>query len=305
MVLKLFSNILFFGVCIPLSLLPLWMLYVLSDITSFLLRYVIKYRTKIVESNIEHSFPHLSTHRKHKLEDMFYKHLSDMFFEAIKELSIRRKFVMEHYHCNNPEILEPFYKKNQSVILVSGHYNNWEYMVLSLDMQFSHHGIGVGKRMSNKTFDKLMYDKRTRFGTEVCYADNFKEVLENYEKKHIPCVYMLLSDQSPNDIHKCYWTNFLNQNTPVIFGAEHLAKKYNLPVFFYRVNKIKRGYYTFNLIQITAEPMKTQYGEITQKHVGLLERTIKERPSYWLWSHRRWKLTNEYNSLIYYTQAKS
>jgi Kdo2-lipid IVA lauroyltransferase/acyltransferase len=297
MFIKLLNSFLFFCVCIPLSALPMWMLYLLSDILSFLLRHIIKYRNNIIGININNSFPRLSSHRKKKIENIFYKHLSDIFIEAIKELSIRKKFVMEHYHCNNPEILTPFYNENRSVILVSGHYNNWEYMVLSLDLQFLHHGIGIGKRMTNKVFDKQMHLRRTRFGTEVCYNDNYKQVMSHYEKEHIPCAYMLLADQSPSDINKCFWTKFLNQDTPVIFGPEYLAKKYNLPVFFYKVNKIKRGYYTFDIIPITTSPQETSYGEITNKHVALLEQTVKERPSYWLWSHRRWKLKNVVSSI--------
>jgi Lauroyl/myristoyl acyltransferase len=286
---KIFNTILFWGICFPFSLLPLWVLYLLSDGIAFLLCHIFKYRLVTVEGNLLRSFPKLPHKEVKKIESDFYSHLADIFVEAVKELSISRRNVMHRYHCNNPEILDPYFERKQSVILVSAHYNNWEYMVLSLGMQLKHHGIGVGKRMSNKAFDKFMHIRRTRYGTEVCYADNLKQVMAKYEQDRVPCAYMLLSDQSPNDVHKCYWTEFLHQDTPVIFGAEHIAKKYNYPVFFYRVNKVKRGYYTFDIIHITDEPHKTQYGEITQKHVKLLEQTIQEAPAYWLWSHRRWK----------------
>ena len=90
------------------------------------------------------------------------------------------------------------------------------------------------------------------------------------------------------------WTSrFLNQDTAVIYGAEHLAKKYNFPVFYYSVKKEKRGYYSFEIFPITDKPQETEYGFITQSHVSHLEKAIKQEPQYWLWSHKRWKLKRE------------
>lgn len=286
---KIGNYILFYIVLIPLSWLPMWFLYLISSLLSFILEHIIGYRTMVVENNLRNSFPELTEKEIQKIKNKFYKHLADIFLEAFKMLSISKKNLMKRYNCINPEILKPYFDNKQSVLLVSAHYNNWEYMVLSLDMQINHHGIGVGKRMSNKVFGDLMHKKRTRFGTEVCYADNTKETFEHYEKENIPCAYMLLSDQSPNDKHRCYWTRFLNQDTPVIFGAESLAKKYNYPIFYYTVRKLKRGYYSFEISPITDNPQETAYGEITENHLSFLEKSIKENPQYWLWSHKRWK----------------
>ena len=67
------------------------------------------------------------------------------------------------------------------------------------------------------------------------------------------------------------------------------AKKYNIPVLYYEVNKVKRGFYEVTFRHITDTPNDTQHGEIVEKYVRMLEQTIKQQPEYWLWSHRRWK----------------
>lgn len=278
-------------VILPLSLIPLKVLYILSSIIYIFLFYIIKYRKRVVEENLRNSFPEKSNKEIHLITKQYYKHLSDIFIEALKMLTIRKSNLLKKYRCTNPEILDKYYKNNQSVILVSAHYNNWEYMVLSLSLHWLFHGIGVGKRMTNKTFERLMHKRRTRFNSEVCYNDNVRETINKYIETNRPCLYMLLADQSPNDRNKCYWTRFLNQDTPVIYGPEYIAKKYNFPVFFYRVNKLKRGYYSFDIIPISDNPQSTEYGFITQKHVSLLEEEIKKHPQYWLWSHKRWKLS--------------
>jgi KDO2-lipid IV(A) lauroyltransferase len=286
---KVFNIIFFYAFLIPLSLLPLWILYSIADFIAFLLKEVIKYRKQTIEQNLKNSFPESSNEELKTYKNIFYKHLADIFIEAFKALTISKRNVLKRYKCNNPELIEPYFKDGKSILLLSSHYNNWEYMVLSLGMQFSFHGIGVGKRMSNKSFEYLMHKRRTRFGTEVCYNDNVKEVFKKYEKEHKSCAYMLLSDQSPNDTFKSYWTNFLNQDTPVIFGGEYFAKKYNYPVFYYKVNKERRGYYSFDIVPLSINPQEEEYSQITLKYVSLLEKTIEKNPPFWLWSHKRWK----------------
>lgn len=280
---------LFYCVLVPLSLLPMWVLYGISNLISPTLQYLLKYRVKVVEDNLYKSFPCKTEKELKTIKKLFYNHLSDVFIEGLKMLTISKKNLIRRYSCQNKEAIDKYYKENQSLIFVSSHYNNWEYMVLSLGMQFSFQGLGVGKRMSNNIFGDLMHKKRTRYGTEVCYSDNVKNTIEQKKKEKQPTIIMLLADQSPNDCHKCYWTEFLNQDTPTIFGPESLAKKENYPIIYYKVNKIKRGYYSFELIPLEDKPRETEYGEITLKYLYQLEKTIKDAPQYWLWSHKRWK----------------
>lgn len=289
---KILNYLFFYGFLIPISLLPMRVLYWISDIVKILLYNVVGYRKKVVIENLTCSFPQKTEKEIKEIANKFYSHLADLFLEAVKMLTISKKSLMKRYKCTNPEIISKYYKRNKSVILVSAHYNNWEYMVASLGMQFDFHGIGVGKRMSNETFEKLMHKKRTRYGTEVCYADNSRKVFEQYHN-NTPCAYMLLSDQSPNDINKCYWIDFLNRKTAFIYGCEYFAKKYNYPVFYYNVKKIKRGYYEFEISEISTKPQETEYGFIVEKSAKILENTLKQTPQYWLWSHRRWKLKYE------------
>ena len=97
------------------------------------------------------------------------------------------------------------------------------------------------------------------------------------------------SDQSPRNVDKAYWTNFLNQDTGVMFGTEKYAHEYDYPVIYGKIDKLKRGYYEFEFILITDQPKSTRYGEISEAHTRILEKAIIDQPEYWLWSHRRWK----------------
>lgn len=282
-------KLLFKVLLIPISLLPMGFLYLISDFLAWVLKDFVKYRREVVLNNLRNSFPDKTEEEITALAKAFYRHLADIFVESFKMLSLSKKQVMARYRCKNPELLNTFYGQRQSVILISGHYNNWEYMVLSLDMQFKAHGIGVGKPLSNKGFGKVLTQYRTRFGTEVIDAGNIRQKFETYEKEKYPCVYMMLNDQSPGDPLKCYWLTFLHQDTGIVFGPEYYARKYNYPVFFYTVNKLKRGYYEFEIFPVTNDPQNEPKGAIIEKTTKMLENVILQNPAYWLWSHKKWK----------------
>lgn len=281
--------LLFYGLLYPLSLLPLRVLYALAYPIYLVLTYVIRYRKKITVENLRLSFPEKSQAEIHQLYKRYNRHLSHIIVEMLKMLTLSKEQLDQRYSCKNPELVNRYFEQKRSVILLSAHYNNWEWMILQLDSMFLHHGVGVGKANSNKKFELLINKARTRYGTEVVFADHVRELFEQNNTNQTPAAYMMLSDQSPNNLKKSYVTTFLNQESCMIFGGEYFAKKYNLPVVYYQVVKDKPGYYHIELELITENPQETQYGEITEKYTRLLEKTICQQPEFWLWSHRRWK----------------
>ena len=283
------SKLLFYIVLLPLAYLPIKVLYALSNFIYFLIYTVFGYRKKIVADNLRNSFPQKSDEEINALAKKYYHHLADIAVEMVLNLRLEPKKLFQRYHVTNPEMTFKYYEKGRSVILMSSHYNNWEYMITSLEHQVRHHGVGVGKQLSDKALDKCLNKRRTRFGTEVVFSDHVRQTFEYYQSHNVPTAYMMLCDQSPNDIHKCWWTTFLNQDTGIIYGAEYFAKKYDIPVLYYEVNKVKRGYYTITFHRITDTPTQTEHGEIVESYARLLEKTIRKQPEYWLWSHRRWK----------------
>ncbi|MDR0604659.1 MAG: lysophospholipid acyltransferase family protein [Bacteroidales bacterium] len=273
----------------PISLLPLSMLYVIGKGVRFFVYNIFRYRTGVVYNNLQNSFPDKTKQELKIIEQKYYTHLTNLFVEGIKLLTLSRKSLMKRYHCTNPDLANEYFAKGKSIILMSSHYNNWEWMVLSLSLQFNFHGIGVGKPNTNKVFEKIINRARTRYGTEVVFADTVRDVVKDYDKEKKLCAYMMLCDQSPGNVEKSYITTFLNQPSAMIYGAEYFAKKYDYPVLYYVVKQKKRGYYEIEISKITDTPQKTLYGEIIENYVVCLQRDITMQPQFWLWSHKRWK----------------
>ena len=283
------TKILFYLILYPLSIIPLRILYGVFYLFYILITYIFKYRKSVTIENLKFSFPEKSEKEISFLFKQYQRHLTHIAAEMLKMLTLSRKQLAKRYYCSNPELVNAYFKEKKSVILVSSHYNNWEWMVLALDSMFAHHGIGVGKANSNKEFERLINIARTRYGSEVVFADHVRDTFEHYIAENEPCAYMMLSDQSPNNLKKAFYTKFLNQDSAMIYGAEYFAKKYDFPVFYYQVIQDQPGYYHVELELISETPQQTEYGEITEKYVQLLEKTIQKNPQYWLWSHKRWK----------------
>jgi KDO2-lipid IV(A) lauroyltransferase len=271
----------------PLSKLPLSILYLFSSFFAFLLIYIFPYRKKVILKNIENSFPNLTAREHQNIANKFYRHFADLLVEGIKNLTISKEELTKRLIVKNPELMQQLFDQGKNVILVSGHYNNWEWLISSQNFLFPHQAFGIGMPMTSKFWDQKVNNQRQRFGMKVVHAKNYKTAFESYKEK--PFAILNLSDQAPPDAEKSYWTTFLNQPTPVLFGTEFMANEYDFSVVFFVVRKRKRGYYELELQLITDNPKELNYGEITETHTELLEKEIIQNPEFWLWSHKRWK----------------
>ncbi|MDR0801790.1 lysophospholipid acyltransferase family protein [Fluviicola sp.] len=285
------SRVVYYLFVLPLSRFPLWLTYRFSDFFFLLLITVFPYRKKVIEENIARSFPQLSRSEQRKIKRSFYRHFADMLLEGVKNLGISEKELRKRFVIRNPELMEALYEQQKSVLLVSAHYMNWEWMITGQDLFFPHQAVGIGMPLTSGYWDKKINTLRSRFGMHVIHAKIVRETFNAYVKKGIPTATLVLSDQSPADSMKSYWTTFLNQPTGVLFGAEQLANTYDQAVVFYLPKKIRRGYYEVELQLLSDEPCMLAWGEITEAHTRLLEKRIISDPGPWLWSHKRWKRT--------------
>ncbi len=261
----------------------------LSDIIYLVAYLLLGYRKKVVRDNLANAFPERPEKERRRIERRYYRHLADLLVEGMHNLFASPRAILRRYTVANPELIRPYYERGQTVILASAHYNNWEYMVTSLNMQFLHHGIGVGKQLNDRLTAGFLTRRRTRYGTEVVDHRDVRQVVGFYHSHRVPCALMMLCDQSPSHPDHCYWTTFLNQDTPFIYGAENFARKYNYPVFYYHVEKTRRFHYRVALEPLCLNPQEVPQYTIVEQYARTLERQVRRQPEFWLWSHRRWK----------------
>ncbi len=281
------SKLLFYLIIKPLSLLPFGILYIISDFLYVVLYYVIGYRKKVVEQNLTNSFPTKTKDEIKIITKLFYRHLADLIIESVKLFSISQKEISKRFVVTNPEIIDQFSNQNRSVILVGGHFNNWEILAVGIDQQIKHQSVALYARLSNAFFEKVMLSTRGIFGLRMVTTKNTVRYFADDSPNNTATIFG--GDQSPTHNKNVIWTHFLNQETAVAFGTEKYASKYNYPVIYGGITKVKRGYYSFKLTLITDQPNQMEHGWITTEHTRILETQILEKPEFWLWTHKRWK----------------
>lgn len=274
------------------GILPFFLFYGFSSFMGFLISRVIRYRRGVVEDNIsKSSLPDLNSTELNKLVNKIYKNLTDVLLEGLKGFTLSTKKILERHKVINPEILDPYYERGQSIIGVLGHYNNWEWGSLSAAKQLNHKIVALYKPLSNKWIDRYAIKIRARYGTTL--ASIFKTARIFEENINKTTLFLMVADQSPSNARSAYWVDFLGRNTAFLKGPERHAIKNNLPVFFIDIQRIKRGYYEVEFILLTDDPSTLAEGEITRRYANRLEEQIIQYPDNWLWTHRRWKLTND------------
>ena len=281
------SKILYYFILLPISYLPLGLLYIIFKPVYWCIYYVVGYRKKVVKNNLNQSFPEKSNAEKKVIAKQFYCYLTDLLVESIKNLSISKVNLNKRLILKNPELMDQLFEEGKSVIFLSSHFNNWEFLITAQNLIFPHQAIGIGTPLSNQFFNKKINEKRARFGMAIANSNNYKQILSEHAK--LPTATLMLGDQAPNHVENAYWTTFLNQLTPFFFGAEIMANQNNAAVVFGNLEQVKKGHYQLHLTLITANPLQEQYGMITKKYAALLEQDIQKTPSKWLWSHKRWK----------------
>lgn len=271
-----------------LTLLPLSVLYVFSDLVFLLLYYVVRYRRRVVFRNLKRSFPEKPAREIGKIARKFYRHLTDSFIELVYPLNMGEKEHRRRFQFRNPGLLEDLYSQKRNILLLMSHYGNWEWLSL-LPRITDYTCLAIYKPLQNKRFDKMVLDLRSKYGVVAVPMESTLRSLIRYEQAKVPVVLYSLADQRPQWINIRYWARFMNQDSPVMAGTEKLSRRFNMAVVFMKVIKMRRSCYEIELVPVSMEPVKEAEFAMTRRYFDMVEDQIREEPAFYLWSHNRWK----------------
>jgi KDO2-lipid IV(A) lauroyltransferase len=275
-----------------LSRLPLSVLYTFSDFLFVISYHVLSYRKGMVRKNLRNSFPDKSNKELKQIEKDFYHNLCDYAVETIKLLTISGEELKKRMVYKNPEIVNQFSDKNQSILLLTSHQFNWEWLLTSGCLYLPLGVDFVYQQQSSKTFNEFSLMSRTRFGAYP--VERSQVAREAIKRKEILRGIAIMADQFPGHHNtKKYWTQFLNQRSAFYLGLGQLASLTQYPAVFFGVKKIRRGYYEAEGFVVSHPPYEKESQQIVEDYIGATERTIKQQPAGWLWSHNRWKVREE------------
>ncbi len=279
------------------SRLPFSVLYVISGILFIFVYHVFRYRRDVTRRNLKLSFPEKTDDERKKIARQYYRYLCDLVVEILKTPVLKKEEILRRMVIKNPEVVNRYYDKGRSVIVMAMHYGNWEWLCC-MPLLLKHYHFAVYKSQQDSKFEAHLNSVRARFGAEpVSMSITLRKILK--AEKEGTCVLTgLLADQSPPWNHP-FWTTFMNQPALFFNGPAKLAIRFNHPVLFQQIKRIKRGFYETSFEVLFENPREVSEETIINTYVRRIESVIREEPAWYLWSHKRWKYKKPGDKPVY------
>ena len=282
--------------------LPLKVHYFFAGVITWILRDVMRYRNDVVLTNLARSFPEKKYWDLKPIYNDFYKHLGELFVEAIwfGASDYKRLYKSGIVTVTNPEVFNQMFLNTPNTTVLFSHCGNWELLGGFLGyrtetgekiaIEEKHINV-VYKELHSKFSDEFFRRNRVNpleeVGTE-CEIESSKILRTAIKNRNDKAVYIYIADQYPYmsayDVGE-----FLCQPTLAMLGSAGVAHKLGHGVVYLKMKCVQRGKYEMTFIPLCEDASKMTPEEITRKYFDILEEEIRETPHNWLWTHKRWK----------------
>ncbi|MEP0202408.1 MAG: lysophospholipid acyltransferase family protein [Halioglobus sp.] len=271
-----------------ISWLPFPILYVCARIAYVFVYYVARYRRAVVKDNLRQAFPEKSDAELAALGKKFYRRLTEVAFEIVRARRMTPADFRQRVTIRNPELVHTYSKDlNRSVIVLTIHQGNWEWMLHGATTALEIPIDPVYKTLHNPVANKLIHEIRSQFGSRpLAMAQATRDILKRRSEFRL---FVMVADQAPTRHERSYWTTFLNQESAFFMGAESIAKLTRFPVLFAQCHRMRTGHYEIEFHEVAEPPYEKESHEIIERYVEIAQQCIRAEPESWLWSNRRWK----------------
>jgi len=281
---------LFLEKVIPIFPLSFW--HFTARFKGNLFYYIVSIRKRVAYDNLKLAFPEKSDKEIYKIIKGCYINV----LTVIAEFFYMRKFsvpeLAKFINVTNIELMNEKLKEGKGLIMISGHFGNWELTAYGVSQLCGEPFNVIVKEQSNKKLNECINVVRSEKGNVMIDMRNsLREVLAALKENKI--VAMLGDQAAPKENVK---VNFFVNGVPTFEGTARFAIKTGAAVLFGVSTRNDDGTYSLKLHEIDTskytETTEENIRALTQEHVNLLIEYIKQRPDHWLWFHRRFKNVN-------------
>lgn len=266
----------------------MWALYALSAFLYFLAYYVVRHRHRVIEDQLAKVFADLSAAERTAIHKRFLRNFCDVLVEVTKSISMSAAAMTARVRILNLGAAREYLDAGKSVMLVTSHLCNWEWLLQGTVLQLGYPMDAAYKPLHDQWAERLMLDVRSRFGARLIPA---KELLADFLRRRGTVRALAMNaDQAPVSTDKRYWTRFLGQDTAFYVGAEQIARAVRLPVLYLAMRRVRRGFYEVELQRLWDGREALEPNAITERYARACEAGVLASPADWLWSYRRWRL---------------
>lgn len=252
-------------------------------------------RRKIAIQNLVNAFPEKNIKDITSIAKQTFRNIVITFVEFFWFPKFTPELLYSQIKFKNIDLLHKYYRLKKGMIVLSGHFCNWELNALATGFITGYPITIIVKTQSNKLVDKLINSHRVLLGNKVVSMENsVREVLSSLKRGEV--VAMLADQSAPKEsvFVPFFGKEVATYQGPAIFTLRTRAPllmgiMVRNPDFTYEV--IFEKVPTEDLIDYSDENIL----ELTRRHTTLLESYIRQYPHLWMWTHRRWKNVKDIN----------
>ena len=271
-----------------LSRIPFAALYAFAGFLYFLAYYVVRHRRRVIVEQLEKVYPDAGVAQRVAIHKQFLRNYCDVLIEVLKSVSMSEADMCRRMHVTNVEVARQYLDAGQSIMFVTSHLGNWEWLLHGVTLQLGYPVDAAYKPLHDAWAERLMLGLRSRFGARLVPA---KELLADVlRRRGITRALGMNADQAPISTDQRYWTKFLGQDTAFYIGAEQIARATRLPMLYARVRRVRRSCYEVEFQQLWDGREALEPNQITERYARACEADVLANPADWLWSYRRWRL---------------
>lgn len=246
-------------------------------------------RRRIAIENLRNSFPEKNLNELKSIARKVFQNIGITFIELLYFPKFNDQIINSVVKFKNLNLMLEKYNEQKGLIMLSGHFGNWELIAFSTGYVTGYPLTIVVKTQSNKLVDKLINEHRTLLNNKVVPMQS--AVREIFNTLRTGGVVAMLADQSAPK--ESVFVRFFNREVATFQGPAVFALKTKAPILMGFI--IRKEDFTYEVI---LEEIRTddliEYNEenvkiLTQRHTSILEKYIRSYPHLWMWTHRRWK----------------
>ncbi len=253
-------------------------------------------RRQVTLENLRHAFPEKSERERRSIARSAFRNYGIALVEMLWSWSASESDLRATVDPGDMTVPRAAHDRGQGMILLSGHFGNWEFLVSALRLAVGYPLLMIVQEQRNKRVNALIDAARSRFGNRtVTMAASVREVLRTL---HDGETLMLLGDQSAP--REAVFIPFFGRPAATHRGAAAFSLRSGAPIIMHFLLRQPDGRYraVYEMVDqsgLNGTPEENVV-ELTRRHTAILERMIRQYPDHWLWMHKRWKHTAYFES---------
>lgn len=247
-------------------------------------------RKRITLKNIKKSSLNLSLNRYNEIVRGSYENLGITLVELLTIDSYDFHQTNPKIEFKNIELILDAQSRGNGVILLSGHFGNWELLAYSVGVLLNTAIHIVIKYQMNPYTDKYLRNLRQRSGNQLIDMHKAGSTIVKMLKNN--GIIAMLADQRAGK-NEGLTLDFLGRPASTYKAPATLALKLNSPIIIGYPIRDENNNYKITLQEIDHSDLDdNQEGieTLTKRYLESLERAIIDNPTLWAWQHNRWKI---------------